>query len=316
MIRRNSFRAGFTVTELLVTIAIIGILMALLLPAAQMVREAGRRTTCANNLTQIGKAFAQHEVQSQNQIFPTAGLNWTTACARGPNRDPLPAHQQTWGWAFQILPYLERDKEYTMDHDATVAGLIIPTYFCPSRRKPQARDGIECGITTPPTCPRGGLDYAGNAGPGNAGQQAFPAHPDAWINQGGTVIPIGYYDTNNVFRPNRARVSRGVPDGDSYTLLVGERNFNRLRMADATQQDENNGYVAGYSWDTIRWAYDIPAKDRDDMSDFDTRFGSSHPSITQFVYCDGSIKAINYSIDLTTFQQLSHREDGRSPDIK
>jgi prepilin-type N-terminal cleavage/methylation domain-containing protein len=312
MIRRDRARAGFTVTELLVTIAIIGILMALLLPAAQMVREAGRRNTCANNLRQIGNAFHQHEVT--HQFFATAGLNWTTPCMRGPNRDPLPGHQQTWGWAFQILPYLERDKEAKLDHDQTVAGLIIPTYFCPSRRKPEARDGIECGL---PTCPRGGLDYAGNGGMGGIGVTTnlyFPAHPGAWTNQNGTVIPSGINAPGDA-KPNR--LGKGdIPDGPSYTLLVGERNFNRLRMADATQQDENNGYVAGYSWDTIRWAYDIPAKDRDDMSDSDTRFGSSHPSITQFVYCDGSIKAINYSIDLITFQQLSHREDGRSPDIK
>jgi hypothetical protein len=101
-----------------------------------------------------------------------------------------------------------------------------------------------------------------------------------------------------------------MPDGDGVTILVGERNFNRQRMADPTQQDEDNGFIAGYSWDTIRWGYDIPAWDRADMSDFDTRFGSSHTMIAQFVYCDGSVKAINYSIALPVFQGLCHREDG------
>src|SRR5687767_4883662 len=110
MIRRDRSRAGFTVTELLVVIAIIGILMALLLPAAQMVREAGRRATCANNATQIGKAIAQHEVTFE--YFPTAGLNWTTPRSKGANGDPMPGIQQNWGWAFQILPYLEREKEW------------------------------------------------------------------------------------------------------------------------------------------------------------------------------------------------------------
>jgi prepilin-type N-terminal cleavage/methylation domain-containing protein len=307
-------RTGFTVTELLVVIAIIGLLMALLLPAVQMVRENGRKTACANNLRQIGYAITQHHVQLQ--VYPTAGLDSTAPRTKGGNGDPLPAksgppsYGQWWGWAYQILPFMEREAKFMDTDDPRAANLILPSYFCPTRRRPEAREGIDCGLN--PRTQRGALDYAGNGGVGNPGQQIFPASPDAWLNQNGTIIPVGHRDTNGVFRPATlsSRVSGAMPDGDGVTILVGERNFNRRRMNDPTQQDEDNGYMAGYSWDTIRWAYDIPAKDRTDLSDFDTRFGSSHTMIAQFVYCDGSVKALNYTIALPVFQGLCHRDDG------
>jgi hypothetical protein len=310
---------------MLVVIAIIGIMMALLLPAVQAVREAGRRTSCGNNLTNIGKAFAQHNVIWE--MYPTAGLSSAAARTKGklpngtqdPNGDPQPANLQCWGWAYQILPYMEKEAAYMNPDDPTTAGLIVPNYFCPSRRRPQARDGVACGIVNPPTCPRGGLDYAGNAGVGKPGQQQFPAFPDAWQDQNGTVIPLVPF--NNVTNPPVAgRLSKSlsvgagaIPDGNSYTLLVGERNFNRQRMADPTQQDEDNGYIAGYSWDTIRWGYSPPAPDRQDMTDFDTRFGSSHWLIVQFLMCDGAVKSIPFAVDTQVFQGLCHRDDGRAP---
>jgi len=110
-------------------------------------------------------------------------------------------------------------------------------------------------------------------------------------------------------------IGRNIPDGESYTLLVGERNFNRQRMADPTQQDEDNGYIAGYSWDTIRWGYSPPAPDRQDMTDFDTRFGSSHSQIVQLLMCDGAVKSVPFMVDTTVFQGLCRRADKRSPQI-
>ena len=313
MSRRNAWRAGFTVTEMLVVIAIIGIMMALLLPAVQFVREAGRKTSCANNLAQIGKAIQQHK--AQYQIYPTAGLDSTSPATKGGNGDPQPADKQWWGWAYQILPFMEQETVQMNLNDAGVAALVMPNYFCPTRRRPQGREGIGCGLN--PRTIRGAIDYAGNAGIGNPNAQIFPASPDAWINQNGTIIPVGFRDAGGVYRPAsiKDRVELAIPDGEGYTILVGERNFNRQRMSDSTQQDEDNGYVAGYSWDTIRWGYSIPAKDREDMSDFDLRFGSSHNLIAQFVLCDGAVKSIDYSINLNVFQGLCHRNDKRSPEI-
>jgi prepilin-type N-terminal cleavage/methylation domain-containing protein len=330
MSRHHFRRAGFTVTELLVVIAIIGIMMALLLPAVQMVRESGRKTSCANNLRQIGIAFKNHAVTHQN--YPSAGLDTlslrTVATGTGINAinasGPLPYNQQHWGWAYQILPYMDQEKAYNMFHpdpavltdDEAVAAIITPNYFCPSRRRPQARPGEECGLASGTM--RGALDYAGDGGSGggvtNPNGPRYPSNPQAWIGQNGTVIPIGYRNASSAVVLSTVRVGPGVKDGDQYTILVGERNFNRQRMADPSQDDENNGYIAGYSWDTIRWGYDVPAVDRTDMSTSDTRFGSSHSSIAQFVFCDGAVRQITYNVDLLVFQGACAREDGRSPD--
>ena len=93
----NHFRSAFTLVELLVTIAIIGILIGLLLPAVQTVRESARRTVCSNNVRQLGLAAMCFE--SVHEVFPASG--WTTA---GPGN---PAGKYV-GWRPLLLPFIEQ----------------------------------------------------------------------------------------------------------------------------------------------------------------------------------------------------------------
>lgn len=127
---RSLQRQGFTIVELLVVIAIISILMGLLLPAVNMAREAGRRTTCQNNLRQIGIALnAYHQ---QYQAFPPGGVEW---------RPPHDHTKRQLAWSAFLLPFLDEQNLYDQldlqqafdsPANATAASRIISVYVCPS----------------------------------------------------------------------------------------------------------------------------------------------------------------------------------------
>lgn len=141
--------AGFTLVELLVVIAIIGILVALLLPAIQAAREAARRTTCVNQLRQMSLAMQNHV--STLKTFPSGGSqpnpvieNYVTSGTSGTGR-PNGPDKQGLGWAYQILPYLEQNAVQNITKTAQLTQIVIPLYFCPSRRQPTATGGNDFG---------------------------------------------------------------------------------------------------------------------------------------------------------------------------
>jgi prepilin-type N-terminal cleavage/methylation domain-containing protein/prepilin-type processing-associated H-X9-DG protein len=284
---------AFTVIELLVVMAIIAVLIGLLLPAVQKVREAANRLTCVNHLKQIGLAFHAHD--DSLGLFPTAGRTY-----RGPRSErtwanasrtaPAQAPRQQWPWSYQILPYLEQSDLWKNTEDGMVRRTAVRAYFCPSRRAPM--------VLTSYVGTNAMIDYAGCGGTDGY----FPRPQGAGRN--GLVVRWGILPI---------RLNGGsIPDGTSNTLLVGEKRLNVAELGNP-QYDDDSGYCSGFDWDTLRWAYQAPARDRHEpgYTQGDTRFGGSHPGAFNALFADGSVRAIRYTVSLTVFQRVCVRNDGQ-----
>jgi prepilin-type processing-associated H-X9-DG protein len=295
-----------------VVISIIGVLIALLLPAMQSARESGRRVQCANHLKQIGLAFAAH--MEATGAFPNGGDGYASprAFIHGV---PAAYDQQTWSWGYQILPYTDLEALWGNPNDQQVASTPVSLYFCPSRRPPVALSG---GSWQSQPYPRGMLDYAGNAGVNTLGDDGGGTYGDGLID--GVVVRAGLVLQQGaaVASTTATAISQAkISDGMSNTFLVGEKRMNISFVTTQTQPDDNDGYVGGFQDDVVRWGAFPPQPDwQGPLATFatlipgDYQFGSSHPGVVQFVFCDGSVQGIHYSVDPAVFAHASSRNDG------
>jgi prepilin-type N-terminal cleavage/methylation domain-containing protein len=291
-------RKGFTLIELLVVIAIIAILIGLLVPAVQKVREAAARTQCGNNLHQM--AIACHNHHDVYRSFPSGGLGWwmTNRVFVNNGTTPAGADQQTWGWAYQILPYIEQDILYRNTNDALVGATPVKIYFCPSLRGPTIfpYGGVN----------RAMMDYVGNGG-SYGGWWAF----DSVTNSiDGPFAPSG-----------QQRRFADITDGTSNTLLIGEKYLDRAVCASQSDCNDDQGWVDGWDNDTICFAKgQNPANGAVVTPQPDGKigtcgliFGSPHNSMIT-VFCDGSVHPINFNISAANWLRLCNGMDGQPVD--
>lgn len=302
-------RTGFTLIELLVVIAIIAILIGLLLPAVQKVREAANRMKCSNHLKQL--ALAMHNFHDVNGEFPQ-GIHRNQGAAPPStnnytitNENPV----RRYNWTIAILPFIEQDnleKKWNYlnfnanrgptGDDPTVSWRVIPTLICPSAPVRPADT-----ISDAPTIHWGITCYMVNAGRRNYRRAA---------------------QTNDgPFLHNQARKFADIIDGTSNTVFLGERNFVDPVFDSTGDRLQFWGWWAfGAEGDVLlsaaeRINWKMPSVTQEYYDLRINVFGSSHPAGANFAMGDGSVRFFKESIDLLTLQRLCMHEDGQVTNV-
>ncbi len=285
---------GFTLIELLVVIAIIAVLIGLLLPAVQKVREAAARIKCQNNLKQISLALhAYHDSQS---CFPPGGSSEPVGMAIGTSGGE--------GFSYHtfILPFVEQsnlqgDFNFTQNYNAGVdLGLesaYVPIFSCPS--------AVEQFALAPDSPTGRTTHYMGNMGPKDPTGAEYQ-----W-----TVAAQGGEALQGVLGMDTGIKMTDITDGTSNTFLICELSWmgaNSYRAWTrgcwtancASCKNLTNPFGAGA----------VPYNGSNNFND--VSYGSNHPSGANFSMCDGSVRFVSNSTNLTVLWSAASRNGGEA----
>ncbi len=323
---RKSGHRAFSLVELLVVITIIGILVALLLPAVQAAREAARRIQCCNNLKQIGLAL--HAYSEARGVFPP-GCIVSTGTPPGwqpwqEAKSTLTQNQHGTSWMLQILPYIEQQNLYgqwdfrtNVVGNASVAQQDIAGFYCPSRRRGVRSEDQTHLLVHAWT--GGGNDYGGCLGSGNGWtndslkyftEPRYLHDPEHWL----------YPDRIGIFRPNVPTAFAAIRDGSANTIMTGE--LQRL-LHDSTdyRARSQDGWAVGGSA-TLFTTNDDEAGANSGIyqrgginNGFFEAPGSEHVDGAYFGMADGSVCFLRNEIDVLLFRYLGGMADGRNAQL-
>jgi prepilin-type N-terminal cleavage/methylation domain-containing protein/prepilin-type processing-associated H-X9-DG protein len=296
---RRCARAAFTLIELLVVIAIIAVLIGLLLPAVQKVREAAARMACTNNLKQMG--IALHNYHGREGVFPSG---YRCQAQANPNYTA-----PGWGWGALLLPDLEQDNLYRQIDLALpveapghlgVRTTILKTFVCPSDRL--------TGVFT--------ITSDTNAPLADAATNSYAA-----CHGTGPDLEEELDDFNGLFsRNSRVRVT-DITDGSSNTIAIGERasffartpwagavNFGTARITPGAPTS-NSGAVEEAPTQVLSH---VAVHTVNDANADPEDFFSPHTGVCMFLFADGSVRPLHTRVQLAVLQALATRNGGET----
>ncbi|MCZ2340303.1 MAG: DUF1559 domain-containing protein [Bacteroidales bacterium] len=293
-------RSAFTLIELLVVIAIIAILIGLLLPAVQKVREASARTKCQNNMKQIGLGL--HGYHDSHGALPPA-----TQGEPSGNIKPGAAPNGAWAWSTFILPFLEQSAIYNQlnpekttipptqpSTGTTGVQTPIPVYICPSNTPPKTNSNRGYHATS---------NYAAVLGPA----------PGT-----GTSFTFAQFSTNatGCMVANKTNTLLNITDGTSNTVAVGERFLGKVGTTTYNggiwSGVYEDGRVAAIMW-YLSGSTAAIHNDHRILADNGANpwgFASQHNGSANFTFADGSVRPVQSSVDRTIQVYLGSRNDG------
>ncbi|WP_417389991.1 DUF1559 domain-containing protein [Gimesia sp.] len=324
----SRLKKGFTLIELLVVIAIIAILIALLLPAVQQAREAARRSTCKNNLKQLGLAF--HNYHDTHNCFP---FSWFV--------DPTnPSNPKAGVYGVMLLPNIDQANLYNLWNSSypafnelaaipavaqnlTVIATPVPVFMCPSAPEATKHDYDLSSAGFPLTYTAARTDYCPASGVrGDYSSIAYTGHPAA-SSRSGMLNDVGPSSSNTTTR------MRDIIDGSSNTVLLGERlggtniySGTTKNTALSTAYGPTNGGGWGDLLNGEHW-YQGSLRDGTDggnggpcaincTNGRSAGFLSFHVGGAHFLLGDGAVRFISANIGGYTFASLTTRAGGET----